>query len=243
MSKPKRKVATELTHAPARHRWTPPSESLATREISLFGGSSFRGVLVNPRTNREIMFESKLERDAIYILMANPDVAEIREQPAAVTYVDADGVTRSHTFDFEARTHKGIRHSIAVKYEAQVETSGIGDVVRLIEAQRPAGCGDFVHLRTERQITEVRADNARLIMRAYRFRVLSNVDQMREFVKSLNGAATIGSILRASIPGSDGYLALLCLVAEGDLIAIGNKPLSMMTLVRQPSVQAEMEGI
>ena len=243
MSQTERKVATELTHTPVRHRWTPPSESAATRPISLFSGSSFRGVLVNPRTNREIMFESKLERDAIYILMANPDVAEIREQPAAVTYVDADGVTRSHTFDLEARTHTGIRHSIAVKYESQVETSGIVEVVRLIDAQRPAGCGDFVHLRTDRHITEVRADNARLIMRAYRFRVQTNVDQMREFVRSLNGAATISSILRASIPGSDGYLALLCLIAKGDLIAIGDKSLSMMTLVRRPSANAEMEGI
>lgn len=187
-SQPRRKQGRQMMNAKltpptarAGQLWVPPSASLASRKISFRGRGSFRGTIVNPRTNREMHYESTLERDAMYILMARPDVAEIRDQPPAVQYFDRDQHRRHHWFDLEARLHCGRRYAFAIKPEKQVANSGILDILQLIREQHPRGCADVVALRTEQQITRARASNARLIVRANGCRVDTDVDLIWSF--------------------------------------------------------------
>lgn len=227
--------------ARAGQLWVPPSASLASRKISFRGRSSFRGTIVNPRTNREMHYESTLERDAMYILMARSDVAEIRDQPPAVHYFDRAGRRRHHWFDLEARLHCGKRYALAIKPEHQVAESGILDILQLIREQRPRGCADVVALRTERQITRARASNARLIVRANGCRVEADVAQIWSFAQSLQRPVSISDILATTIPAAPGFMALVCLIGDGLLVPIGNGHISYETRVRLRGTEG-MEG-
>lgn len=198
--------------------WVAPSATLSSRRVIYKSKSSFRGALVNPKTNREIMYESTLERDAAYILIAHPDVEDFHEQAAPVRYTDAIGKGRTHTFDFQVRMVNGSTQSLAIKHDHQVVKSGILETLDLIRIQRPKGCGDVIELKTERQITRERAHNARLIVRALNCRIDQDVELMRAFVMTLAGPTRIADILRETIPDARGFMALLCLVADGDIV-------------------------
>lgn len=244
-SQPRRKHGRQMMNAKltsptarAGQLWVPPSESLAARKFSLRSRSSFRGTIVNPRTNREMHYESTLERDAMYILMARPDVAEIRDQPPAIPYFDRDLRRRHHWFDLEVRLHCGRRYAFAIKPEKQVAKSGILDTLQLIREQRPRGCADVVALRTEQQITRARASNARLIVRANGCRVETDVDLIWSFAQSLQRPVRIAEILAATIPDALGLMAVVCLIGDGLLVPIGNGHITHETHVRLPGEAA-----
>ncbi|WP_341286328.1 hypothetical protein [Mesorhizobium sp. CCNWLW179] len=167
----------------------------------------------------------------MYILMARRNVAEIRDQPPAVRYFDRDGHSRHHWFDLEVHLTNGTRYALAVKQESQVDRSGILETLDLIREQRPAGCAEHIALRTERQITRVRADNARLIVRANGCRREDDVEQMRTFVQTLRGSAKIGDVLRASNADARGFMAIVCLIFDGDLVTVGTNPITSETQI------------
>jgi hypothetical protein len=114
---------------------------------------------VNPKKNREITYESTLERDLAYILLAHPDVDDVRDQDA-IGYVDDK--QRKHTFDLVAHLKSGQKTAFAVKPSKRVASSGITETIDLIRAQAPKGFADDFAVRTGEHITRVRADNARL---------------------------------------------------------------------------------
>jgi len=66
-----------------------PGPSRSSRNVhSKSRGSCRPSVVVH---NCEVMCESGTERDAALIMATDPDVVELREQPPAVTWVDAEG--------------------------------------------------------------------------------------------------------------------------------------------------------
>ncbi|MBA8878293.1 TnsA endonuclease N-terminal domain-containing protein [Phyllobacterium myrsinacearum] len=213
--------------------WLPPSASLSTRAIKFRGLSSFRGAMVNPKDHREMHYESTLERDTAYILLANPDITDIRDQPPKVHFFDRSSKPHSHTFDFDFRLKTGERMAIAVKLESQVERSGILETLALIREQRPKGCADYVELRTERLITRIRARNARMIVRAINNRVERNVDAVRDAFSRCAGAIRISDLIEVSVPAGPGFMAILCLIADGIIEQVGNDNLSYDSFVCQ----------
>ncbi|PTM99047.1 hypothetical protein C7449_101718 [Mycoplana dimorpha] len=223
--------------------WIPPSASVASRKISLRGRGSFRGTIVNPLSHREMHYESTMERDAMYILLARPDVVDLIDQPPPVTFHDRERRKRSHTFDLEARLRCGKRIAFAIKQENQVAKSGIVDDLQLMREQRPRGCADAMVLRTERHITRARAANARLIFHSNSFRVDADVARMRNFTMTLRGCAKISDILKASIPEAAGFSALVCLIGDGELVPIGNGLISYDTPVRLRGEEVFVEEI
>ncbi|MDR6632652.1 hypothetical protein J2X72_001436 [Phyllobacterium sp. 1468] len=171
---------------------------------------------MNPKNNRLMRYESNLERDAAYILIAHPDVVHVQEQPPAIAYFDRFGVEHTHTFDFEVLMKDGSRRAIAVKPEARVKATGIEEKLRLIREQRPPGCADIIQLRTERHITRNRAANARLIIRANRSRSEENIVEVHRALRLFLAPVPIADVLAAAtIPDSPGFMAVLCLIGDG----------------------------
>ena len=153
-------LSEDLTpEARAARVWAAPSASVASRRPAKKSRGSFRGALVNPRTNREIVFESTLERDLAYILPTLPTVVGVRDQVGPVEYVDEDGVVHQHTFDFVADHEDGTSTAIAVKPARRVERSGVQKTLDLIRDQRTDVADRFV-VRTGDHITRDRAANA-----------------------------------------------------------------------------------
>lgn len=172
---------------------------------------------MNPKKNREITYESGHERDAAYLLIADPDIEDIIEQPPAVTYVDADGVVRGHTFDFAVKRTNTEIDAIAVKTASDVERSGIVQTVSHIRAQSSAPWATRVHVRTGMHMSRAAADNARLIVDALRWKDADDVDAVRSYARRLVGSVSIKALTEATISGPPGMQAVLCLLAEGFL--------------------------
>lgn len=175
------------------------------------------GALVDPRKNQVLQFESILESDLLYILLTQKNVADVWEQPTAVEYVDEEGVSRQHTFDFLATIIDGQRIAIAVKPEELVESSGIRKTIDLIEEQSTGEFADTFCYRTEAHITREAAFNGRVIHRCRRMRDEAKVEAMARFVSGLNGAAMIGQVALRSRMAGNAFAAIVNLIDDGVL--------------------------
>lgn len=223
-SKPTSPSRTELV-------WSAPSASVASRRPAKRSTGSFRGSIVNPRTNREIVFESTLERDLAYILPNLPTVVGVRDQVGPVEYVDEDGVVHNHTFDFVADHEDGTSTAIAVKPARRVGPSGLEKTLELISDQQ-SGFADRFVVRTGDHITRDRAANARLLHRALRGRNEADIAEILAVTNSMRGAAAITAILANSRNFGRGFMAVLCLIADGVLEHVSKGPISISSLVR-----------
>lgn len=94
-------------------RWEEPSSGLATRRPPHKNAKTARGFTLH--SNVMVDHESELEHRVSVILQARRDVEALHSQYPVVIYVDADGITRNHTFDYFAVLKNGLRIAIAVK--------------------------------------------------------------------------------------------------------------------------------
>lgn len=182
-------------HARAGQIWVPPSRSLATRKISMRSKASCRGTLINVRTRREIHFESILERDAYYIMMADPQVTLIHDQPPPVEYEAANGKLRQHWFDTLIERRNGLRIAIDIKPKGMVEKSGILEVHQRILLQKRHFGAHVIALRTQQQISRPRAKNAQYIVWGLSNSTLSDRAIARLALENIGGRATIGEVV------------------------------------------------
>ncbi len=62
--------------------------------------SSLSGSFFSAKTNKEVQFESSLERDFIFLLEMDWVIESYHEQPITIYYSDSEGKQRSYTPDF-----------------------------------------------------------------------------------------------------------------------------------------------
>ena len=145
-------------------KFTPPLESRSLRKISAKSNASGRGMLLAniPSSNRprKIVYESLLELKVLYLLLADPNLVDIREQFPKVKYKDQNGRSKHHVFDFLATMSDERRVAIAVKPAAIVEKSGFRTELITIRKATPLALADQVALTTERSFTEADVRNA-----------------------------------------------------------------------------------
>lgn len=211
--------------------WIPPRASVASRRPAKKSRASFRGSLVNPHTNREIVFESIPERDLAYIALTTPSVADLREQVGPVEYVDENGEIHQHTIDLVADMKSGTSTAFFVKPAERVEPSGIRKTVDFIRSQQPSIANQFC-IRTEEHITRDRSANARLLHRALRSRDSDDIAAVLGFANTLRGSMTIRDVLSVTRNDGFGFMALLCLIADGVLEHVGPGRISRNSFVR-----------
>jgi hypothetical protein len=211
----------------------PPRRSLAQRNITLRSRGSFRGTIINPLNNREVHYESVLERDAAYILLTDPRVVALREQAGPVKFRDENGTERSHFFDFSVNLKDGSTHLIAVKYERDVAKSGITDILSKVRQRLPRRAGQFVHLRTDRHITRVRAANARLVFAANRDADPADVAIIVDAIRTFHGTMSAEALLMtAGLNTPKGFLALAHAFGLGLVKCTEDLPLTHSSRIR-----------
>jgi hypothetical protein len=185
---------------------------------------------VNLKKNREITYESSLERDLAYILLAHPDVEDVHDQPKEVKYVC--GRRHTNTYDYVVHRKSGRKTAIAVKPSKRVQSSGLAHDIELIREQAPEEFADEYVIRTEAHITRVRADNARLIHRARRTRNEDDIATVAKIVATMRGATIISSLLAVSLNNGHGFYAVICLIDEGVLEHVGPGRITYDSLVK-----------
>ena len=209
-----------------------PERSRASRPIPLRSTASYRGTIVDRTRNRAFNYESHLERDFLYVMLASPDVADVHEQPPPVHYKDQSGRQRKHTFDALLLLRDGRRVAVALKPSERVARSGIQSTLELIRAQVGSSFADLYVLRTEQHVHPNDAADARLVLRA---RGLADpmADRIAvELAAKLAGWCRLGDLARAIGAGGAGFNAVVRLIDSGVLIVKDRTPISANCLVR-----------
>ncbi|WDZ79134.1 hypothetical protein PWG15_27005 (plasmid) [Ensifer adhaerens] len=196
--------------------WVPTAFSTGTRQPTPRSKGHSRGWVVDPAANRAIGFSSTHEMRLAAMLLANRNVVEVEDQPAAVSYRGADGKRHHHTFDYRATYRNGRRVAIAVKPRSAVVKSGIRDVLKRV---RPV-LGSFAHeavLLTDTQITMARGRNALSILRARRARNEEDCARMRNLFRRVHGSVHADHIAEQFGNRAAGKNAIWCLIYDGFL--------------------------
>lgn len=145
--------------------------SRATREVVRRSKASLRGSMIAKlpafQRPRVIYFESMLEYRFLCLMLVQPDVHDIQEQPKAISYRRHDGSQGTHTFDFLVTRADGSRTAVAIKPQARVKSRDFITELKLIAAATPKDFADSVKLITEAQLDRRAATEAeRQLMRS-----------------------------------------------------------------------------
>lgn len=149
-----------------------------------------------------------------YILPHQRSVVGVREKVRA-EFPDEDGVIREHTFSFVIDHDDGSRTAIDVKPHHRGGQSAERRFGR-IQGYNP-GFADRYVVRTGEHITRDRAADARLMHRALRTRNERDMQAVMSVARTLKGAVPIETLLAATRNDSCGFIAVVCLIAEGVL--------------------------
>lgn len=109
---------------------------------------------------RILQFESALEYKFLCLMLVREDVHSIWDQPPAVRFVDAAGVTRSHVFDFLVTLSDGERVAVAIKPRQRVIQRNFLSELERIAAATPKQFADRVMLITEQHLDRTAAAKA-----------------------------------------------------------------------------------
>ena len=196
----------------------PTLPTVATRLPALRSRGSARGFAVHQ--NRVVVFESHLELMVLFLLAVMPSVAQIIDQPPAVTYTDDAGIARRHTFDFLVYLTDGTRIYVAVKPAEKVERSGIRRTVELIAQQLPPAIADRIVIVTDTDFTRVDRYNAQQAFECLRFPISADDDLIERMTSTLLGSVKIADLVSASGLGGTGFRAVVRCIATGMLVPV-----------------------
>ncbi len=191
----------------------PTAPSIASRFPELKSRASCRGFAVY--RNRTTVFESHIELCVIWILSTMPDVVEIIDQPPAVTYVDAAGILRTHTFDFLVIMADGRRLFLMVKPAAKADKARA--LARTIANQLPPGIANSIHVVTDADFSRIDRHNAQLMFECARFPVRAHDAVIDSLTIAMTGAVKVSELVSVSRLGGAGFRAVMRALAGGIL--------------------------
>nr|WP_245444893.1 TnsA endonuclease N-terminal domain-containing protein [Mesorhizobium soli] len=208
---------------PKSFRYTAPHPGLATRKPALKqattsrGHSIFRGII--------LWHESLLELRVSYKLQTWKNVREIHSQYPRVSYIDADGKTRNHTFDYYVVFEDGRRLAIAVKMYrkravmldmlSRIEQAGI--------AEKSGGrrLADETLLMTERDATLASFHNSSEILASRETCDPADEHELREIVRRMTGRFRFLTLLSGCQDVAARRAAIWRLIDLGELVSEG----------------------
>lgn len=200
-----------------------PGEHRSSRNVhSKSRGACRPSVVVH---DREVMCESGTERDAALSMAADRDVIDLREQPPAVTWFDAEGTPRRHTFDFLATLRSGKKIAIAVKPIAVVKRTRFLETLGLIARHVPRSFADGVKLVTDENLPLDHVHNAVLLKHSLRSSNAAHDDLIKSLLGE-HGLSSIAQIVAASGLEGQAFQAIVRLIASGAVSVIDNARIS-----------------
>ncbi len=204
---------------PKTFRHTAPHPGLATRKPALKqaktsrGHSIFRGII--------LWHESLLELRVSYLLQTWKGVREIHSQYPRVTYIDADGRTRTHTFDYYVVFEDGRRLAIAVKMYRK--RAVMLDMLSRIEEAGISHKGgrrlaDETLLMTQKDATIASFHNCSEILASRETCDPADEHELREIVRRLTGRFRFMTLLSGCQDVAARRAAIWRLIDLGELV-------------------------
>ncbi|KLK93102.1 hypothetical protein AA309_11115 [Microvirga vignae] len=178
-----------------------------------------------------MVYESGLELKTLLLLITDPDVVDVWDQPPAVSYVDPAGKERSHTFDFLATMIDGSKRAIAVKPYERVQKIDFESTLRLIGRQLPDGYAHQICLVTEQELDPIAVHNAELF-HDYREPDKEADQAALSVTAKLVGAARLDELSAFIGLGPRGLHALIRLIKSRRLLLTHHERITPRTLVK-----------
>ncbi|GAU84694.1 hypothetical protein BIWAKO_04631 [Bosea sp. BIWAKO-01] len=163
-------------------------------------------------------------------MASDREVIDLREQPPAVTWLDAEGTPRRHTFDFLATLRSGKKIAIAVKPMAVVKRTRFLETLGLIARHVPRSFADGVKLVTDENLPLDDVHNAVLLKHMRR---TSNTehDQLIKSLLAEHRRASIAQIVEASGLEGHAFQAIIRLVGSGAVSVVDNTRISYDAMI------------
>ncbi len=176
-----------------------------------------RGYIPNPRTNRSVSFASTLERVCALSLIANADIQDVEDQPAAQSFTNANGELHSHRPDFRfSMGHNRQLIAVAVRPSHLLDKEDLRKTISIINDGYLEGFADEMIILTEHQLTYALGWNSKSIMRALRGRNKEDCAWLKKRLHNMHGWINIRALIEG-IPNSLGWNAVWCLIFDGIL--------------------------
>ncbi|MFN3312485.1 MAG: TnsA endonuclease N-terminal domain-containing protein [Hyphomonas sp.] len=156
----------------------------------------------------------------LYLLLARPDVTDVWDQPPPVSYRDATGRKRNHTFDFLITLTDGQRIAVAVKPDALAERHGFRETLQRIRAATPLSFANEIVLITERSYSPSAARNAQKLHDFRRTPDPEADGSIEKLVRDLSGPTTIAELVEATGLGGRAFRAAFRAIYAGLLRAL-----------------------
>jgi hypothetical protein len=195
--------------------WTPTARSRGKRQFKFSTKSSQHSVAVIDGV--AVNAESRLERKGILVLRARPDTVSVVEQSPQITYVDADGVLREHTFDVLVARTDGKKIAVDIKPSSLVKSSCIRELHAILLSQMPHRTADALLVLTDRMFTAADFYNAELMNMAAKQKFPNDDVVILDLVRRMKSAAPIADLVKRSGLYGYGFNAVVRAIAAGQL--------------------------
>ncbi|MEP1611250.1 MAG: TnsA endonuclease N-terminal domain-containing protein [Roseobacter sp.] len=219
----------------------PPLPSRSMRRIARRSKNSSRGGVVVQLPGwarpRIVFFESRLELNVLYILLARGDVIDVWEQPPSISYRDADGKRRSHFFDFLIVLKSGRRIAIAVKPAKIAVRSKFVSDLKCIRQEMRKDFADDILLITDQDFTKAEAQNAERYIDFARHKDLGREQSLKEVIASTSFPATVAELAAKLDADGEGFRSVFLAIYEGLLTANKTALIDSQTTVLAGGVQ------
>lgn len=145
------------------------------REVARNSKKNYRGFIIF--NNRQIQYESRIEKNTVMTMITWPDVVDVYSQRPRVRYPGDNGVICEMVFDYLLILSDGTRLAVSVKPESKREA----EEARLKQVQSvPHEDFDIAVVVTDRQVTRTVAFNARFIRWARKNATVEEIEMARE---------------------------------------------------------------
>ncbi len=221
--------------------YVPPERTRATRMFPARSRASGRGFVIAKlrasAVQRQLIFESDLERKCLLVLLSQKAVVNIWDQPPQITYRNKAGKPTSHTFDFLVTLEDGKRIAIAVKPDGLVERNGFNQEFALIKAQTTKQFADDALLVTNSSFSAAEVRNAELL---HMFRQAEDVEAdvaVQQIFRGMNCERSLGHVVAVTGLNGRAFRAGFKAIFDGIVLTDMSVPVTEASMLSIPEVR------
>lgn len=180
---------------------------------------------------RIVQYESKLEERVFFLVLANPAVANLWEQPQFISYRDQSGNRKTHFIDFLVELKSGRRLAIAVKPWKVVLEKNFLRELQQIRAAMSKDFADDIVLVTERDFTRAEALNAQRFVEFSKTRNSGHQAHLKSVIRDVCFPVTVDELCQLLRLGDAGFRSIVIAIYEDVLTADRKQLIDLDTLL------------